>query len=292
MSDEKTLATKPESDVKINLSTKDLPAEDRKMLKSMFLRTNCLYALWAGQAQAAAGGMLFTMEPALNRYYADQKKRAEAMSRYTSWYNITLNVHPVVSGICAAMERDAAEDENFDVSNIQAVKASLMGPLSGVGDAFFWGVLRIIAAGIGIGLAATGSPLGAIAFLLIYNIPSWIVRWGCQVLGFKLGTSFISKVSESGLMGVVTKAAGILGLLMIGAMTASNVAFNVALTIPVAGSDPIMVQTYLDAMFKGLIPMLITLGCFKLLKKNVNVLWFILGIMALGLVCGLLGIVA
>ena len=145
MSDEKTLATKPESDVKINLSTKDLPAEDRKMLKSMFLRTNCLYALWAGQAQAAAGGMLFTMEPALNRYYADQKKRAEAMSRYTSWYNITLNVHPVVSGICAAMERDAAEDENFDVSNIQAVKASLMGPLSGVGDAFFWGVLRIIA---------------------------------------------------------------------------------------------------------------------------------------------------
>lgn len=93
-------------------------------------------------------------------------------------------------------------------------------------------------------------------------------------------------------MGVVTKAAGILGLLMIGAMTASNVAFNVALTIPVAGSDPIMVQTYLDAMFKGLIPMLITLGCFKLLKKNVNVLWIILGIMALGLVCGLLGIVA
>ena len=63
MSDEKTLATKPESDVKINLSTKDLPAEDRKMLKSMFLRTNCLYALWAGQAQAAAGGMLFTMDP-------------------------------------------------------------------------------------------------------------------------------------------------------------------------------------------------------------------------------------
>ena len=152
--------------------------------------------------------------------------------------------------------------------------------------------MRIIAAGIGIGLAATGSPLGAIAFLLIYNSPSWIVRWGCQVLGFKLGTSFISKVSESGLMGVVTKAAGILGLLMIGAMTASNVAFNVALTIPVAGSDPIMVQTYLDAMFKGLIPMLITLGCFKLLKKNVNVLWIILGIMALGLVCGLLGIVA
>ena len=228
----------------------------------------------------------------IDRVVNDQKKRDEAMSRYTSWYNITLNVHPVVSGICAAMERDAAEDENFDVSNIQAVKASLMGPLSGVGDAFFWGVLRIIAAGIGIGLAAAGSPLGAIAFLLIYNIPSWIVRWGCQVLGFKLGTSFISKVSESGLMGVVTKAAGILGLLMIGAMTASNVAFNVALTIPVAGSDPIMVQTYLDAMFKGLIPMLITLGCFKLLKKNVNVLWIILGIMALGLVCGLLGIVA
>ena len=45
-----------------------------------------------------------------------------------------------------------------------------MGPLSGIGDSFFWGILRVIAAGIGISLASTGSPLGAIVFLLLYNV--------------------------------------------------------------------------------------------------------------------------
>ena len=44
-----------------------------------------------------------------------------------------------------------------------------MGPLSGIGDSFFWGILRVIA-GIGISLASTGSPLGAIVFLLLYNV--------------------------------------------------------------------------------------------------------------------------
>lgn len=33
-----------------------------------------------------------------------------------------------------------------------------MGPMSGIGDAIFWGVLRVIAAGIGINLAMSGSP--------------------------------------------------------------------------------------------------------------------------------------
>ena len=54
-----------------------------------------------------------------------------------------------------------SEDENFDVSSITAVKASL--PLSGIGDSFFWGILRVIAAGIGISLASTGSPLGRLS---------------------------------------------------------------------------------------------------------------------------------
>ena len=40
-----------------------------------------------------------------------------------------------------------------------------MGPISGIGDSFFWGILRVIAAGIGISIASTGSPLGAIVFL-------------------------------------------------------------------------------------------------------------------------------
>ena len=37
-------------------------------------------------------------------------------------------------------------------------------------------------------------------------------------------------------------------------------------------------------------PILYTLGCLKLLKKNVSVNWLIIGTMVIGLALGLLGI--
>lgn len=277
---------------KISLSTKDLSPEDRKMLRSMYLRTNALYALWAGQAQAATSGFMYIMEPALDRYYPDEEQHREALVRHTSWFNITLAMCPLVSSIVAAMERDNSQNPDFDTTSIDAIKASLMGPLSGIGDAIFWGVFRVIAAAVGVSLAASGSVLGPIVFLLIYNAASWIVRWVLNVLGFKLGGSFIAKASESGLMELVTKSATVLGMLMVGAMSASFVSFNIAATIPMPAGDPVAIQTYIDAVFQGLIPLLLTLGCYKLVKKNVNVVWIILGLIVFGLVCGLLGIVA
>jgi len=92
------------------------------------------------------------------------------------------------------------------------------------------------------------------------------------------------------MMSVVTKLASIMGLLMIGAMTASFVKFNCIVSIALPQGDPVMIQTYLDTIFKGLVPLLYTLGCLKLLKKNTNVNWLIIGTMVIGLVLGLAGI--
>ncbi len=44
----------------------------------------------------------------------------------------------------------------MDATAIDNVKASLMGPLAGLGDSFFWGTLRLIATGIGTSLGAEG----------------------------------------------------------------------------------------------------------------------------------------
>ena len=83
--------------------------------------------------------------------------------RHTTWFNATMHINNFIMGLVASMEKQNSEDENFDASSITAVKASLMGPLSGIGDSFFWGILRVIAAGIGISLASTGSPLGRLS---------------------------------------------------------------------------------------------------------------------------------
>ena len=273
--------------------TKSMSTDDRKMLNRIFLRSFSVFASCAGgSVKAGADGWLYSIQPALNRYYAgDAKKHAEAMKRHTTWYNITQNVGTFAMGLVASMERENAQHDDFDTESIDGIKVSLMGPMPGIGDAIFWGVLRVIAAGIGINLAMSGSPLGAIMFLLIYNIPSVLCRYFMTYLGFQMGTSFISQLYEGGLMKLITKATSTVGLVMIGAMTAANVNFNTILSIPVQDADPIMVQTYLDSIFKGIVPLSLTLLCLWMLKKNVNVNWILLGVMVLALALGLVGVV-
>lgn len=166
-----------------------------------------------------------------------------------------------------------------------------MGPMSGIGDAIFWGVVRVIAAGIGINLALQGSILGPLLFLVIYNVPSVLCRYYMTYMGYTLGSSFIEKIYASGLMKMVTKVASTLGLIMVGAMTATNVSFNSILMMEVEGSEPVLVQTYLDSIFIGLVPLGLTLFCLWLLKRNVNVNYILAGVLVLAIVLGLIGVV-
>lgn len=274
------------------LTTK-LSAEDRKMLNKIFLRSFTVFASGAGgAAKAGADGWLYSIMPAINRYYKDDpEKRADAMTRHTTWYNITQNVGTFAMGLVASMERENTLHDDFDTESIDGTKVSLMGPMSGIGDAIFWGCLRVIAAGIGINIAMSGSPLGAILFLLIYNIPSVLCRYFMTYLGFTLGTNFISQLYEGGLMRLVTRATSTVGLTMIGAMTAANVKFTSIISFPVEGSDPITLQSYLDQIFLGLVPLCLTLFVLWLMRnKNVNVNVILVGIMVLAIVLGLIGV--
>ncbi|MGA3513437.1 PTS system mannose/fructose/sorbose family transporter subunit IID, partial [Lactiplantibacillus plantarum] len=106
-----------------------------------------------------------------------------------------------------------------------------------------------------------------------------------------VGTSFSQKLYESGGMQILNKASSMLGLMMMGSMTASNVNFETILEVNVAGSEETMqIQEYLDQLFVGIVPLAVTLGAFWLLRKKVNVNWVMLGIMCLGILLGLLGI--
>lgn len=273
--------------------TAKLSAEDRKMLNKIFLRSFTVFASGAGgAAKAGADGWLYSIMPAINRYYKDDpEKRADAMTRHTTWYNITQNVGTFAMGLVASMERENTLHDDFDTESIDGTKVSLMGPMSGIGDAIFWGCLRVIAAGIGINIAMSGSPLGAILFLLIYNIPSVLCRYFMTYLGFALGTNFISQLYEGGLMRLVTRATSTVGLTMIGAMTAANVKFTSIISFPVEGSDPITLQSYLDQIFLGLVPLCLTLFVLWLMRnKNVNVNVILVGIMVLAIVLGLIGV--
>lgn len=271
--------------------TQDLTKDDKKMLRSIFWRSFTINASRTGATQYHAPGVMYTLMPAFKRFYKTEEEQTDALVRHTTWFNCTMHISNFIMGIVAAMEKQNSEEEDFDDSSITAIKAALMGPLSGIGDAFFWGIIRVVAAGVGISIASTGSALGAVVFLLIYNIPGLLVRYYGLQIGYSMGANFISKMYNSGGMQIITKASSLIGLMMMGSMTASSVKFKTILSVGVAGSDEVMlIQDYLDQLFVGIIPLLVTLSAFWLLRKKVNVNVVMFGIMFLGIVLGLLGI--
>ena len=114
-------------------------------------------------------------------------------------------------GLVASMEKQASQRKDYDVSSISAVKASLMGPMSGIGDTLFWGILRVIAAGVAMTFGMQGNVLAPFVFLLIYNIPAQWCHWEMTKLGFTVGSEYITEMYSSDLLTIFTKAARTLG---------------------------------------------------------------------------------
>lgn len=265
--------------------TNNLSREDKKMINSICWRSlNAHCSRVGGQARQMAIGFLWQIMPALNRYYKDQpEKKKEALYRHVQFCNVSNAIYPFLAGLVASMEKENSEVDDFDTSSIVAIKAALMGPLAGIGDSLLFSVVRVIAAGIGISFALQGSILGPILFFLIYNGCTMALRFSLGYVGFISGSSFITNMYQNGTLKILTKCAGILGLIMVGAMTASTVKFTTAISIPIPGGEAVALQSSLDTLFLGLVPLLLTFGCKKLLDKNVNINWIMVGIFVLSL---------
>lgn len=241
---------------------------DKKTLHSVFWRAFLLPACYS-MDRMQAPGFAYSMIPVLKKLYGDNKQKlSEALLRHSEVYNNTYACSPFVLGISSAMEEEVANNPNFDKSSINSIKVALMGPLSGIGDTFFWGTFRILGAGVGISFAQKGSILGPILFLLIYNIPHILVRVYGMKFGYQLGAKSIDALVNGGLMNRATKAATIMGLTVIGGMIASMVAVNVA-TVFQMGDIAFNVQTdLLDAICPKILPLLLTFGIYHGLMKG------------------------
>lgn len=236
-----------------------------------------------------AMGFMYTIEKPLRKIYPNDEDYYAALERHTEFFNITPHVLPFVAGLTVSMEEEAARDKNFDTSSINAMKVGLMGPLSGIGDSFYWGTFRVVAAGIGVGIAATGNPLGPIVYALLYSAVNVITRLILPRIGYNLGTSFLQQSQENHLMDRLTQAAGILGMTVIGAMIASQVALSTSLVFNVGGSE-IVVQDLFDAIFPGILSLAATFICVALYKRGVKTIYIIIGIFAVCILGTFLGV--
>lgn len=250
----------------------------KKDLKQVFVRSIAYNSSFNYERQLNLG-WAFSLMPVLRKLYKDDEEQMKAaLARHLEFNNITPFICTVLFGITAAMEEQNANDRDFDTESINAVKVGLMGPLSAIGDSIFLGTLRVIAVSLGCSLALKGNILGPIIYLLIFNIPNFASRYFLMYKGYELGTSFLNKVEESGIMDKIFKGAGILGLMVIGGMVATNV--SVPLTV---AYDDVKILDTINGVMPNLLPLCFTGLIFYFLKKDIKVTYILAGIILFGI---------
>ena len=286
--------------------------------KKVWWRHQFLQGSW-NYERMQNGGWAFSMIPAIKELYTKKEDQVEALKRHLEFYNTHPYVSSPVMGVTLAMEEERAAGTHIDDAAIQGVKVGMMGPLAGVGDPVFWFTLRPILGALGASLALTGSIVGPLLFFVLWNVIRMVFEWKTQEMGYKAGNQ-ITKDLSGGLLGRITLMASILGMFIIGALVQRWVSIN--FTVKVAeitqqpGSyidwaalpagaegiqsalkqfsaigptalDPVKVTTLqqnLDSLIPGLVPLLLTLGICKLLKKNVSPIAIILALFLIGII--------
>ncbi|MEG0176687.1 PTS system mannose/fructose/sorbose family transporter subunit IID [Anaerorhabdus sp.] len=243
----------------MTMSSNSMKKLTKKELNQIFIRSCQLDISWDYERQQHIA-YSYALTPVVRKLYPnkeDVEKRIEALRRGLEFMAITPQISPLLMGINAAMEEENANNNNFDGNSINAVKTSLMGPLAGIGDSLIPGTLRIIAAGIAISFASAGNILGPILYLLIFNIPAFIIRYYSLKFGYSFGSSFIEKIAKTGIMNKVSYYAGIIGLMVIGGMICQQIWLD--LPIMVGSGDFAQPLTY---YLDQIMPCLIQLSVF------------------------------
>ena len=164
-----------------------------------------------------------------------------------------------------------------------------MGPLSGIGDSFFQGTIRVIAFGLGVQLAQQGSIMGPILAMLISIVPSVLITWFAAKMGYQGGHEYLSKLQGGDLMEKLMYVCGIVGLMSVGGMIATLI----GATTPLQFADgTVVIQDILDGMMPQMISLGLTGLMYWLIKKNVNTGWLLVIAIVGGIALSAAGILA
>lgn len=241
----------------------------KKDLNTILLRGIGMQFSWNYERMQGLG-YCWSILPVLKKIYQnDPKGLQESVKRNLEFFNTHPFMAMPIMGVSVAMEEKKAFDHSVDGSSISSVKVAMMGPLAGIGDSFFWFTLFPICAGIGVSLSAGGNLLGPIIFLLLFNIFNIGTRYFGLMYGYKFGSDFVDKLSGGNVMQRISEATTLVGLMVLGTMTATMVSVPLDFVIG-EGEQAMSLQAIFDGIMPNMIPLLLTLGVYYLIKKGLS----------------------
>ena len=235
-------------------------------------------------------GYMLSMLPVIKELYDTNEERTQKLKTYSTFFNTEPQVGSVVVGITTGMEEARANGEDVDDETINGIRAGLMGPLAGIGDSLVVGTLLPILLGIALGLSGGGSPLGAIFYILVWNIGMYFLMRFMYFKGYELGGRAV-EVLVGEKANAIRESIIMLGTMVIGGVTASWI--NITTSFKMLNSEGgviVDLQKTLDDVYPSLLSAVFVLICWYLLsKKRMSPLLVMLILVAVAFVGVLVG---
>ena len=250
-------------------------------------------------------GYLCAMLPLVEELYDTREEQTEALKTYSAFFNTEPQLGTVIVGMTAGLEEAKANGEDIDGEMINGIRAGLMGPVAGIGDSLgrgtiitiiivmfilpqilLVGTLIPILLGVALGMSSGGSPLGAIFYIIAYNV---ILTLGMRLLyfkGYELGGKAVEMiVGEKA--NAIRESIIMLGTVVIGAVAASWISITTPLVLP---GDISLQKDVLDTIFPKILPLGTVMLCYWLMSKKkmapTTVMLVLVGIALVGVLIG------
>ena len=191
-------------------------------------------------------GYMCSMLPLIEELYDSKEEQKEALTTYSSFFNTEPQLGgSLVVGVTAGLEEARANGEEVD----------------GIGDSIVVGTLIPLLLGIALSMSTNGSPLGAVFYIVAWNLISVLGMRFLYYKGYNLGEKAVALVVGESAM-AIREAIIMVGTIVIGAVAATwiNITTSLVIVKKAAGTEGITLQSFLNVVF--------VLLCWWLMSKK------------------------
>lgn len=274
----------------VDNSKKNKSLLSKKDIRRSYLRwyTACEVSNSFERMQSVA--FCYSMIPILEKLYKKKEDLSEAMVRHLNFFNTQGIWGAPIHGITISMEEEKAKGGDIPDAAITGIKTGLMGPFAGIGDTIDWGTWKPLIFSLAASFGMTGSIAGAIIPFL-FAIITFFEGHYLWNLGYSLGKDSVKSILQSGWVQELITGASILGLFMMGALSANFVKLEIPIVVQMSGGNELAIQGILDSIAPGILPLTAVFAIYWYLKNKdqnyTKIILFILLISILGAFIGL-----
>ena len=242
--------------------------KERKLSSSEFFRIfirSLLLQNTFNSERMQASGYWFSIFPVLKKYYSGEELVENSKVHLEFYNNNPVTSEPILGMNIAMIEEGVATPELQ-----RNLKAGLMGPLAGVGDAIWWFTIRVVILVLGASMALQGNFVapffiwgGGIVF--IFGAKYLLLRYG-----YTSGLSLLKTAEVTGGIERYLDLFTIVGASVIGAVTGTWIGLYTPIEFVQGGLVIFKLQTALDYIMPQLLSLIGTVSAVYLLRRGVS----------------------